>query len=130
MVDEKSQLERGTVGCESTTAVGQAQMPARNRTCRGCKGPDMQIGTRGFRKEQHVDPSFVNGLIFSGIINVLVQHDANKKKGIALEHENKTVKVRLESLETWTNRQSEYIKNINDELDSLDEDGIEPNRGK
>ena len=28
------------------------------------------------RKEQRADPSVVNGLIFSGIINVLVQHDA------------------------------------------------------
>ena len=50
------------------------------------------------RKEQCFNPSVDNGLIFSGIINVLVQHNAiedREKKGIALAHENKTIKAQL-----------------------------------
>ena len=42
---EQAKQERGTVSCESTTAVwNQAQMPAINRICRNCKGPDHGSG--------------------------------------------------------------------------------------
>ena len=44
------------------------------------------------KNEQCVNPSVDNGLIFSEIINVRVQHDAIEdlvKKRTALEHENK-----------------------------------------
>ena len=37
---EQAKLERGTVVCESTSAVGQAPKPAKSRICRGCKGPE------------------------------------------------------------------------------------------
>ena len=74
-----------------------------------------------------IDPAAVSNLVLGGIINILVQHDMIdhlEAKLIELEQENKTSKVRLESLEHWMSKQASEILELDKKLETFDTDGI------
>ena len=50
--------------------------------------------------------------------------DHPEVKLIELEQENKTSKVRVESLEHWMNKQGSQILELDEKLETLDKDGI------
>ena len=50
--------------------------------------------------------------------------DHPEAKLIELEQENKTSKVRIESLEHWINKQASEIIELDKKLETLDTDGI------
>ena len=74
-----------------------------------------------------IDPAAVSNLVLGGIINILVQHDMIdhlEAKLIELEQENKTSKVRIESLEHWMSKQASEILELDKKLETFDADGI------
>lgn len=66
-----------------------------------------------------MDQNVINGLIIGGIVKIIAGHDAIKKeldtKIDKLEKESITSKCRIESLETWINKQDETLKKMRDE---------------
>ena len=71
-----------------------------------------------------VDPDVVNTLLLGGIINILSQHDnleELERKLESLEHENRTNKLRIDSLGNWVVKQSEVIKYLEAKVNALDE---------
>ena len=82
------------------------------------------------KKGESVDHKIVSGLTLGGVINILAQHDSleNLETRIdALEKENKTNKTRIESLESWTNKQEEEIKKLTSTIKVFDGNEIKEN---
>ena len=79
------------------------------------------------------NPSSANGLILGGIINILIEQGAIEERDDklkALEEENKTTNARLESLESWNNKQAEEIKKLKYHLEVLDTNGVVVNENE
>ena len=55
-----------------------------------------------------IDPKVVSGLLLSGVINILIQHDTIEN----LEIESRTTKIRLDMLENWIIKQDETLKEL------------------
>ena len=76
---------------------------------------------------ESIDPAVISSLVLGGVINILVQHDMIEDleaKLKELEQENKTNKIRIESLEHWMNKQSLETLELDKKLEALDADGI------
>ena len=71
-------------------------------------------------KGEQVDQKDVSSLLLSGIIKILMQHDlinTLEVKAEEIEHENRTNKLRLESLEDWVMKQNESIKDLDNKIE-------------
>ena len=78
-------------------------------------------------KGEAIDKDVVSILLLGGVINILGQHDTileieNKVK--SLEVENLTNRSRIESLENWILKQDESIKELEENLQRLDRNGV------
>ena len=70
-------------------------------------------------KGANIDPKVVSGLLLSGIINILKQHDALEhleEKIKVLEHDNLTNRNRTEALENWVTKQDKAISDLSQKL--------------
>ena len=79
-------------------------------------------------KGANIDPKVVSGLLLSGIINILKQHDALEhleEKIKVLEHDSLTNRNRIEALENWVTKQDEAISNLSVKLSESDKENYQ-----
>ena len=76
---------------------------------------------------EKVDSQVVSNLLLGGVINILAQHDAIEdveKRIKTIEHEEISIKTRIDSLENWVLKQNEQISDLNEKLSSMDNNGV------
>ena len=68
---------------------------------------------------ERVQPEVVSNLLLSGIINILVQHDAIVEAEAiikALEYDKVSNQARIEALENWVLMQDDKVEEINEKI--------------
>jgi len=87
----------------------------------------MLAAHKKLEKGEQVDHQVLSQLLLGGVINILAQHDTiakNEEKVVILEHANVTNQTRIEALENWVLRQSDQIKELENNLVRIDNNGV------
>ena len=112
-------LENGYCqGCNEAVKDTTAQLVEKNKT-NDADLKDLLSIHEDITSGKVVDQNVMNGLMIGVIVKIIAGHDAFKKeldtKIDQLEKENTTSQYRIESLETWINKQDETIMKMRDE---------------